>query len=189
MIKNIIAKAALRLYELYHSLLAFGQRQQFLANPKSKVHPNFRFGKHNRVTIDSSAIIDIAENVAINEFNFITVKPGAHFTVGTGTYITRATISILEKLEIGENCILGEGLKIFDHNHKHTSDPFSVSKTEFNTGGITIGNNVWTGANVTILKNVKIGNNCIIGTGVLLYQDVPDNSVIKLKQELVVQPL
>ena len=76
-------------------------------------------------------------------------------------------------------------MKLFDHNHKYTQNPFSVSKTDFNVGKIKIGNNVWTGANVTVLKDVTIGDNCIIGTGVLVHKDVPSNSIIKAKQELI----
>ena len=52
---------------------------------------------------------------------------------GKNTYITKLPLRVYEKIEIGENCILGEGMKIFDHNHQYTTEPFSVSKTEFNT--------------------------------------------------------
>lgn len=176
MAKSLFAKTASKIYEILHSLLSFAQRQQFLANAQSRVHRSFRLGKHNRITVDAKAVIEIAENVSINEYNFITVKPGASLIIGKDTYITRATISCLDRIEIGENCILGEGLKIFDHNHKHTAEPFSVSKTEFNTAPIKIGNNVWTGANCIILKGVTIGDNVILGAGCVVRKDVPSNT-------------
>lgn len=44
-------------------------------------------------------------------------------------------------------------------------------------GQIRIDDNVFVGANTTILPNVKIGKNSIIGSGSLVTHDIPDNSV------------
>jgi carbonic anhydrase/acetyltransferase-like protein (isoleucine patch superfamily) len=43
---------------------------------------------------------------------------------------------------------------------------------------ITIGNNVYVGANTTILPGVTIGSNVIIGAGSLVNQSIPDNCVV-----------
>lgn len=158
-------------------------------NPESTISSSFKLGSSNTFDISPKAVFKLQDHAAIDHHNFITVKDNAVLSIGKNTYITRATIACLEKIEIGENCILGEGLKIFDHNHKYTTEPFSVAKTDFNTAPIKIGNNVWTGANVTILKGVSIGDNCIIGAGVLVYKDVPDNSLVTLKQELQIKQL
>lgn len=45
-------------------------------------------------------------------------------------------------------------------------------------GPISIGNNVFIGANSTILMNVNIGSNCIIGAGSVVTKDIPDNTVV-----------
>lgn len=45
------------------------------------------------------------------------------------------------------------------------------------TGEIQIGDNVFIGANSTVLYDVKIGNNVIIGAGSLVNKDIPDGSV------------
>lgn len=44
-------------------------------------------------------------------------------------------------------------------------------------GIITIGNNVFIGANSIIMYDVKIGSNVIIGAGSVVTKDLPDNSV------------
>lgn len=44
-------------------------------------------------------------------------------------------------------------------------------------GEIRIGNNVFIGANTTILYGVHIGNNVIIGAGSVVTKDIPDNVV------------
>ena len=44
-------------------------------------------------------------------------------------------------------------------------------------GLVTIGNGSFIGQNSTILPNVKIGDNCIIGAGSVVTKDVPNDSV------------
>ena len=41
-----------------------------------------------------------------------------------------------------------------------------------------IGDNVSLGANVTIIGDIKIGNNVIVGAGSVINKDVPDNAVV-----------
>lgn len=42
---------------------------------------------------------------------------------------------------------------------------------------IKVGNNVWFGANVTVLPGVTIGDNCTIGAGSVITKDIPSNSL------------
>lgn len=45
------------------------------------------------------------------------------------------------------------------------------------SGHVTIGNNIYFGTNVVVLKGVTIGDNCIIGACSLVTKDIPANSV------------
>lgn len=42
---------------------------------------------------------------------------------------------------------------------------------------ITVGNNVWFGAGVTVCPGVTIGDHCVIGAGSVVVKDIPANSV------------
>ncbi len=42
---------------------------------------------------------------------------------------------------------------------------------------VHIGENVWIGANVSILPGVTIGDNCVIGAGSVVTHSIPANSV------------
>ena len=42
---------------------------------------------------------------------------------------------------------------------------------------ITVGNNVWIGAKVSVLPGVTIGDNCVIGAGSVVNKDIPANSL------------
>lgn len=72
----------------------------------------------------------------------------------------------------GSNIELGPGVSIISSNHK------SDNLREHTKGKpIIIGNNVWIGANSTLLPEVTIGNNVIIGANSLVNKDIPDNSI------------
>lgn len=183
--KSLFGLLFIKIKNLVRLCIISKQRDSFFT-PGSRIHPSFKLGSDNFLDISPNARFDLEENVVINQNNFITVKPNAKLSIGKNTYITRATISCLGEIEIGENCILGEGMKIFDHNHQYTQEPFSVSKTDFNIGKVKMGNNVWTGANIIILKDVTIGNNVILGAGCVIHKDVPDGCIVINKQNQMI---
>lgn len=80
-------------------------------------------------------------------------------------------------LTIGDDVQIARGVTILTHGYD-----WSVLKGKFgdvlgSAGAVTIGNNVFIGMNVTILKGVHIGNNVIIGAGSVVSKDIPDNTV------------
>ncbi len=76
-------------------------------------------------------------------------------------------------------------------NNLDINDNFTVLTHDFGTyvfrnlyhdfvncsGKVKIGSNIYFGRNVTILKGVSIGDNCIIGLGSVVSKDIPANSV------------
>ncbi len=75
-------------------------------------------------------------------------------------------------IEIGDNVTLAPRVHVLCHD--------ASTKTFLNytkIGRVTIGNNVFIGAESVILPNVRIGNNVIIGANSTVTHDIPDNSV------------
>ena len=94
------------------------------------------------------------------------------------------SINAMLSVTIDDDCIFGENVKIYDHNHCYQDRSQSISKQGFSTAAIQIGRNCWIGSQVTILKGVTIGDNSIIGAGVVVDQDVPENSIILSNGEI-----
>ena len=93
------------------------------------------------------------------------------------------SINALERIEIGENTLFGEGVKLYDHNHEYNEQ--IVEHHKFKSSPIKIGKNCWLGSNVTVLKDVTIGDNVIIGAGCVIYKDVAAGTIVKLNQALI----
>lgn len=102
--------------------------------------------------------------------------------IGNGTVVLdpkkiQIDVSRPELLEIGENVFLHRGTIILTHDW--ASWCFVNTHNEFipSHGKVKIGNNVWLGENVSILKGVTIGDNVIIGLGAVVTKDIPSNSI------------
>lgn len=100
--------------------------------------------------------------------------------VGDGSGGSAVTISSRSKVTIGKNVKLGGNVRIFDHDF-HSLDPelrrsFYDSK-HVRTKPIIIGDDVFVGANVMILKGVTVGDRAIIGAGGVVVCDVAADEV------------
>lgn len=101
---------------------------------------------------------------------------GCHITIGNNFYANYDCIIIdVAKVNIGNNVFFGPRVGVYTAGHPIDAD---VRNTllEFGTE-ITIGNNVWVGANTVINPGVTIGNNVVIGSGSIVTKDIPDNVI------------
>lgn len=75
-------------------------------------------------------------------------------------------------ISFGSNIELAPGVAIISSNHE-SNNLRKHKKSE----PIIIGNNVWIGANSTVLPAVIIGDNVIIGANSVVTKNIPSNSV------------
>ncbi len=98
------------------------------------------------------------------------------------------SLNSMGKIVIGNDCLFGEGVKIYDHNHRFSSMEKNINEQGYSIGSVEIGNNCWIGSNVTILKDVRIGNGCIIGANCLIKTGtmIPENSIVQQNGDLII---
>ena len=97
--------------------------------------------------------------------------------IGQRVYMNKyCMVSAHGLVEIGDNCIFGPGVKLFDNNHKFGKDG---GCQELAVGSISIGKNCWIASNVVILKGTEIGDNCIIGAGCIVKGTIPSGSIVR----------
>lgn len=120
--------------------------------------------------------------------------------IGYGTYISSG--AKITRTKIGKFCSVAEGFKIVygEHpidkcisSHPAFYSAHDPSELYFNFDSsiheekyadessktlVIVENDVWIGANVTILNGVTVGNGAIIATGSVVTRDVPPYSVV-----------
>ncbi|MBQ2886784.1 MAG: acyltransferase [Alphaproteobacteria bacterium] len=130
--------------------------------------------------------IRVGKSCRINDCRLSVSKDG-NIEVGKFTSIGANNIIISHgEIKIGERCSLGPNICIYDHDHC-----FGVEgkKSGFKVGKVIIGNNVWLGAGVIVLRDTYIGNNCVIGAGTVVKGNIPDNTLVTANRELHMVPL
>ena len=94
----------------------------------------------------------------------------------------RCHIGAINRIEIGNNVLIGSNVLITDHSHGFNNESdvnvCPAKRTLHSKGPVIIEDNVWIGENVCVLPNVRIGRNSIIGANSVVIKDVPPYSVV-----------
>lgn len=123
-------------------------------------------GKRN--TITGKGIIKIKKGLVIR--NNCWLESNGELCIGKGCFINNnVSITAMKKIEIGNNVSIANNVVIIDHDHDYRGE----SEGRFISSNIIIGDDVWIGANVVILRGTSIGNHCVIGAGSIVKCDVP----------------
>ncbi len=100
----------------------------------------------------------------------ISVSPGGTLELDTASININAQIHCANRISIGPGTLIGEGVRIRDHDvHRIVRD----GKVWPADAPIVIGSRVWVGINVTILKGVTIGDGAIVSSHSLVTRDIP----------------
>ena len=152
---------------------------------KGEFYHQFWINIHPSVIIQTNKTSKIVfgKNIIFERYGNIDVLSKGYLKIGDKCYFNKnVTISCKERIIIGNNCLFGPDVKIYDNDHKFKRDK-GVSY-EHSTKGITIGSNCWIASNVVILKGTQIGDNCVIGAGCIVSGVIPPNSIVKKKYDL-----
>src|ERR1035437_4993851 len=96
---------------------------------------------------------------------------GSRLIVGDGCGFSGTVIGCFDEIILGNNVRCGANTLITDSDC-YLDDPRAGKPSPVN-----IGNNVWLGVNVTVLKGVSIGENTVIGANSLVVKNIPANVI------------
>lgn len=109
----------------------------------------------------------IGENCNICAHTLIenNVKIGNNTTIKSGVFIW-------DGVHIAENVFIGPNVSFTNDKHPHSKQyPEKFLSTIIEQGASI-------GANATLLPNIKIGKNAMVGAGAVVTKDVPDNAIV-----------
>lgn len=129
------------------------------------------FGDNNTVNIEHDCVLKDVD-IWISDGGFVKIGHNTHFT-------GKIHIACIEgkTVEIGERCLFSDSI-IFRTGDSHSIlDKNGVRINQ--ARDIYIGDHVWVGQQVTVLKGAAVGAESIIGTGSLLTgKEYESNSII-----------
>lgn len=105
----------------------------------------------------------------------IVIGPGATLRIAGSVYFTGGTVLCSGLIEIGETTAIAWDVSISDSDmHPIIIDGEEMPRTE----PIKIGDHVWVGSGVRILKGVTIGDGAIIAAGSIVTKDVEPRTLV-----------
>ena len=117
--------------------------------------------------------LKINGNFSIYSGSRIYINDNAELILGSGYINNNLNLSCFKRIEIGDGVVISEGVTIRD------SDDHDILGSEMEiTQPIRIGNHVWIGINVTVLKGVTIGDGAVVAAGSVVTKDVPDKCLV-----------
>ena len=112
-------------------------------------------------------------------------------SIGGGTLINlNVMIAAVDEVTIGEHCMIANGCLITDGNHRFDDVEKPVPWQGFTSKGpVSIGDNVWLGANVVVTNGVTIGRRSVIGANSVVLTDIPEFSIAAGAPARVLKPV
>jgi acetyltransferase-like isoleucine patch superfamily enzyme len=111
-------------------------------------------------------------------FNFNGIwSKGPGIIIGNNVFIgNHCEFNIKESITIGDNALIAAGCKFIDHDHGMAREEL-IRLQHGLQQPIVIGEDVWLGYNVTVLKGVNIGKGAVVAAGAVIVKSVPPYEV------------
>lgn len=173
---------------------AFAKKSSFIIfigkKTKIKMPSKIRVGKG--VNIGEYVVIDalsrdniyLGDNVRIGDYTRIlctgTIKHiGKGFSIGNNCGIGEfCFFGAAGGIEIGNDVIMGQNVRFHSENHKYEDINLPIRLQGVTNKGIKVGDNCWIGSGVVVLDGITIGSGCVIGANTIVNKDIPNDCVV-----------
>ena len=86
--------------------------------------------------------------------------------------------TVIGPVTIGSHVNLAQGITVTALNHNFADKDLRIDEQGVSTAPVTIGDDIWIGANAVILPGVTIGNHSVVAAGAVVTKDVPPHSLV-----------
>ena len=156
-----------------YSVQTFMQRRGVVASSRKGY-----VGCHSRICLsDKTGTIRLGKSPVIGDY----AELKSRGTLVIGDHLSMNSFSRIvchDSITIGDNVVIAQFVSILDHDHAHEFRDGAMKLTGYLTAPVKIGNNVWIGDKVTIVRGATIGDNVIVGANTVIHKDVPSNCVV-----------
>lgn len=149
------------------------------------------FKIRGKINLVNRGKVDIGKNCVFNGANKynpigfagacnIVAERGAIIHIGNNLGMSSSTIYSRCSVTIGNNVLLGGGVKIYDtdfHSLDYTLRGTSQDKNNTQSSPVVIEDHVFIGAGTIVLKGVHIGARSIIGAGSVVTKSIPEGEI------------
>ena len=167
-------KVALALLLLPKRFAAFWRAALYrIAYPGLTLGPGVVLKSGVRIAVTDGGTLDIGARTIIEPETLIIVKGGS-MRIGPDGFIGQCcVIACGEMIVIGRDALIAEHVTIRDQDHRTADHGSPYRRQGMVTEPVRLGDNVWLGAKVTVVKGVSIGDGAVIGAGAVVTRSLP----------------
>jgi acetyltransferase-like isoleucine patch superfamily enzyme len=156
--------------------MSVGENTRFLGVPCVAMVPGSAVSIGSRcVLISRGSLTALGTNHACM---LRTLTADAAIVLGDDVGMSGGSICAARRVEIGSRTLLGANVTIMDTDfHEVDAVPRRYDHASSSDAAVTIGEDVFLGANVIVLKGVTIGNGTVVGAGSVVARSLPANVV------------
>lgn len=177
LVRGIVRSVYYRLILNYRLPSLIGANLKIINYSKVKMGKNL-WVKDN-VTIFAGGSLKIGNNCVLCERSIIWsgskgVYIGDNVSVGIGSYLS----ALHGKIEIEDEVRIADSVRIYSWNHNYNQKGVQIAKQGFKEKNVKIGYNCWIGSGVMIVAGVNIGEGCVVAAGSVVTKSFPPHSLI-----------
>lgn len=129
------------------------------------------WGKNTKIVVTKRGRLIIGDMLEARRMDYISAQDGV-MKIGNNVFMNQnVSVTCMESVNIGDRCIIANNVVIVDHDHDFV-------KGGFVSAPVKLENDVWIGANATVLKGVTIGEGAIVAAGSVVNKDVPAHTMV-----------
>jgi acetyltransferase-like isoleucine patch superfamily enzyme len=167
--RRVLDTAASRLLAIWWNI-PLGPRTSFYGLPRFRKHPTASITIAAGCTFRSAGWSNPA---GIDRRCFISVGRAGSVKIGRDCGFSGTVISASKEIRIGDRVLFGANCTLMDTDHHPLDAADRARGVESGAVAIDIGDDVWLGMNVVVLKGVRIGNRTVVAANSIVTRSLP----------------
>lgn len=140
---------------------------------KDTLIPNIYVTWPHQVSIGNNCVL---EHSIYFKFDGVYQK-GPSIEIGDNIFIgSSCEFNIRDAIKIGNHSNIASGCRFIDHDHGTAAGQLIGPQRSIDQK-ILIGQDVWLGCNVVVLKGVEIGDGAVVGAGAIVTKSIKPNEI------------
>ena len=138
---------------------------------------NLRIGRHARLyacRIMAQGVIDLGAHSELHDYAYLDTQAGGRIAIGSGSAVGPfTTLFGAGGVTIGAGCSIAGHSMIVSSTHTIAERERPIRDQGYTGKPIILEDDVWLGANCTVLPGTVIGRGAVVGAGSLVRTEVP----------------
>lgn len=132
-----------------------------------------------RAEVEWTPNVILGKGTQIGSFTKVKASLGP-LTIGRDVEISSGCFLAAEEggIEIGDDCLIGPNVVIVGNSYRHERLDVPIRKQGKTSRGIRIADNVWIGANSSILDGAEIASGVIVAANSVVRSSIPENVIV-----------